>query len=219
MKRTINKLITLTVITSFFAITSLYAKDSDKEQNDQIKELQQKVALLEQALNQKNNLSKRNKIKNNNKGPYNRFNYNPFFNLYSIQNEMQELMNDDFLSSQVNASSMDKSYNINTDIKENSEKYEIKMDIPGMDKGKINLEIKGDNLIISGEKNNEIEEKNSDENYFYQERAFGSFSRSLHLSENSDKNSIHATYKNGVLTVSIDKLKIDKSELKKIKIN
>ena len=59
-------------------------------------------------------------------------------------------------------------------------------------------------LTISGEKSSEKKDRKKEE-YSYYERSYGKFSRSFQLPEHVDENSIEASYKNGVLELTIKK--------------
>jgi len=90
------------------------------------------------------------------------------------------------------------------DIKEDAKRYIITMDIPGMEKGQIDVEVKGRQLIVSGERANENTEEQAGR-YFRKERRFGQFMRSITLPEDADTTSIKAEYKKGVLTITVAK--------------
>jgi HSP20 family protein len=90
------------------------------------------------------------------------------------------------------------------DIKEDGTQYTVTMDLPGMDKDKINIEIKNKMLKITGERETVSEENRADK-FFRQERNYGYFSRVIPLPDNIKENEISADYKNGVLTIKIPK--------------
>ena len=89
------------------------------------------------------------------------------------------------------------------DVSESSYDIVVKAELPGMKKTDIKLSLEGNILTISGEKKEEKEQKNK--NYHLVERRFGSFRRSLALPMSIDVDKVKATYKNGVLIVTIPK--------------
>ena len=95
--------------------------------------------------------------------------------------------------------------------------YEICMELPGVTQDDIHVEIDDSVLKISGEKTSE--EKKEGKDYYFSERRYGSFSRSFRLPEDADVSKIHATHKDGVLTVHIAKLESRKPETRKIDVN
>ncbi len=98
-------------------------------------------------------------------------------------------------------------FNPDIDIQEKKDSYVIKMDLPGMDKSKINIEVKGDNLVVSGERKEEVEENTkAGKTLFYKkERSFGYFSRVIPLPFDAQKDKITATYNRGVLRIVVPK--------------
>ncbi|MCM8796532.1 MAG: Hsp20/alpha crystallin family protein [Candidatus Omnitrophica bacterium] len=90
------------------------------------------------------------------------------------------------------------------DIREDKTHYTITMDLPGMNKDKINVEIKNKILKVSGERETVLEEEKADK-FFKQERSYGHFSRVISLPENIKEDEITADYKDGVLTIKIAK--------------
>jgi HSP20 family protein len=98
--------------------------------------------------------------------------------------------------------------------REDKDNYYIEIDMPGLNQKDINLEVKNNMLVISGERKfkNEIKE----DNYYRLESSFGQFSRSFSLPENIDSDNITAEFKNGVLDIHIPKT--DSNDVKKIEI-
>ncbi len=98
----------------------------------------------------------------------------------------------------------------NVDIKETKKDYQITVEVPGVEENDIKLELADNILTISGEKKYEKEEK--DEHYHSVERSYGSFRRILSLPEDVNTDNIDAKFKNGVLTISVPRKEITKSE-------
>jgi HSP20 family protein len=98
------------------------------------------------------------------------------------------------------------------DVAETEKTYEITAELPGMDEKNIEVKVSNGNLTITGEKQEEKEEKKKD--YYLKERHFGSFERSFQIPEGVDPSKIEATFKKGVLKVTLPKkveaLKTDK---------
>ena len=88
-----------------------------------------------------------------------------------------------------------------------------------MDKDKINVENKNGMLTISGERQSETKD-NKNNQYYSQERSFGSFMQSIPLPDDAKTDQIEAKYKDGVLTVTIARERREKkSENGRITIN
>ena len=99
------------------------------------------------------------------------------------------------------------------DITESEKAYELTAELPGMDEKNIEVKVANGNLIIKGEKQEEKEEKKKD--YYMRERNFGSFERRFEVPEGVDVEKIEASFKKGVLTVTLPKsVEAQKSEKK-----
>jgi HSP20 family protein len=83
-----------------------------------------------------------------------------------------------------------------------------------MDAKDIDISLNNGFLTIKGEKKHEKEEK--DENYHLIERSYGSFTRSVRLPREVQSDKITASFKNGVLRVTLPKS--EESKKKEIKI-
>jgi len=97
-----------------------------------------------------------------------------------------------------------------TDIIETKDNYVLKLEVPGMKKEDVNIELKANVLTIKGERKEEKEIK--EENYHRIESFSGTFSRSFTMPDNIDSQNVSASMKDGVL-----ELKIAKAEDKKSK--
>ena len=102
------------------------------------------------------------------------------------------------------------------DIKESAKEITIKAELPGMDEQDIEVSLADDVLTIQGEKKAEKEEK--DKGYYYAERSFGSFRRLLPLPVGVNTQKAEASFKKGVLTITVPKTEEAKDKIKKITI-
>lgn len=102
------------------------------------------------------------------------------------------------------------------DVTEDAKAFTVTAELPGMSDKDIDLSIAGDTLTIRGEKKEEKEGKNK--NYFYSERTYGSFSRSIPLPRQIDVFKVAASFKKGVLTITLPKTAAAMEELKKISV-
>lgn len=101
------------------------------------------------------------------------------------------------------------------DISETDNEFEVSVELPGMKKEDINVDLDNGRLSISGERKFEKEEEGK--NYHRVESSFGSFNRSFQLPESINEESIEAKYDNGVLNITIAKR--EEKVKKQIKIN
>jgi HSP20 family protein len=102
------------------------------------------------------------------------------------------------------------------DLSATDKDYTITMEIPGVDEKDVRLEIVNDTLTIQGEKKQGNEEKGK--NYYRMERSYGSFQRTLSLPEDADQNGVTATFKRGILTVTMPRKALPNSDVKQIEV-
>jgi HSP20 family protein len=102
------------------------------------------------------------------------------------------------------------------DVVEKADKYEITAELPGFDEKDVEIKLINGGLTICGEKKDEKEEKKKD--YYVSERRFGSFERYFGLPEGVDTNKIDATFKQGVLKLTLPKTAEAQKQEKKIPI-
>lgn len=90
-------------------------------------------------------------------------------------------------------------------IKETDNHFEVEMAAPGMKKNDFKIELDGNILSISSERENRQEEKDNDR-YSRKEFSYQSFTRTFHLPKDVvDAEKIEARYENGVLNLIIPK--------------
>ena len=102
------------------------------------------------------------------------------------------------------------------ETKENDNCIEITAEVPGVAEEDINLSFSNGILTVSGEKKSE--EKKEGETYHITERQYGSFSRSLKLPYEPEQNDITASFKDGILKITVPKPKEMKPDVYKIPI-
>jgi HSP20 family protein len=103
-------------------------------------------------------------------------------------------------------------------ITEQKDCYKAELATPGMDKDDFRLDVEGNILTISAEKEEDKEEK--DKKYTRREYSYSSFSRSFTLPNEVKKEGIEAKYNNGVLHIILPKKdEVKNRETQKIKVN
>lgn len=103
-----------------------------------------------------------------------------------------------------------------TDIKETETGYELAIDIPGYDKGEIEISLENGNLNVKACKEENKEEKDEKTGFIRRERFAGCMSRSFFVGEGLTEKDIHASFENGVLKLSVPKEKEKEPEAKKL---
>jgi HSP20 family protein len=90
----------------------------------------------------------------------------------------------------------------------------VTAEIPGIDAKDLDVTLSDGILTVKGEKKQEKEDKG--ENYHRVERSYGSFHRSFRIPEKVESEKVDASYKDGVLKLTL--LKAETSEPKKIEV-
>jgi HSP20 family protein len=83
------------------------------------------------------------------------------------------------------------------------DKYEIQVEVPGIEREKLNVKATKKSLEITGEQSEKIEDK--DKNYVYNERSYRSFSRRIPIPEEIIPSKVTAKMSNGMLFVELPK--------------
>jgi len=86
---------------------------------------------------------------------------------------------------------------------ENDKLYVVALDIPGVEKKDVNIEVEGSSLIVSGKREEANKENMS---LYYSQTRYGNFSRTFNLPEEIDVEKIAAKYKNGTLNLTLPKM-------------
>lgn len=92
----------------------------------------------------------------------------------------------------------------------------VRADLPGLTRDNVDVEIEDETLIIRGERRNDLEDKR--DGYYRSERSYGSFYRAIPLPEGIDAGAANASFKDGVLEVTLAKPKQQVSKAKKVEV-
>jgi HSP20 family protein len=92
------------------------------------------------------------------------------------------------------------------DIHEYADRFELSVDLPGVDPGKVDLTLEDGILTVAGERSGDpVNGSDQELQYRRTERSHGRFYRRFVLPDTADSQGVNATGKNGVLTVTIAK--------------
>ena len=90
------------------------------------------------------------------------------------------------------------------DVTDKEKGIQLDIELPGIDKKDIKVEVKDNVLHISGERNKENKEENAE--FSRIERRYGKYERTFGLPDTVDSANVGAKYKDGILTVTLNKL-------------
>ena len=92
-----------------------------------------------------------------------------------------------------------------TDVEESEDHYTLKMDLPGYQKEDVSISLNRGNLTISAKRNTSEDEKDEQGNILRQERFTGNCSRTFSIGKDVKDTDIHASFKDGILTITVPK--------------
>ncbi len=102
------------------------------------------------------------------------------------------------------------------DMADKGDRYELQVEVPGIDKDKINVDATDDAIEISGEHAEKVEVKKKD--YVYNERSSRSFYRKIRIPEEIDPAKVTAKMNNGILLVDLPKKSLSKKKGSKVQV-
>ena len=102
-----------------------------------------------------------------------------------------------------------------TDVHEHDDHYEVDIDLPGFKKDEITLELRDGYLLVSANKSLDNDKQDKKGKLVRQERYSGSMQRSFYVGENITEDEIKASFKHGVLNLTVPKEENEKLPEKK----
>lgn len=142
--------------------------------------------------------------------------WSPFYDLENIQNEMNKLFNFSLSKLPERKNNLGEAFGLpELDVIDSKDNIIVKADIPGLNKEDLDVNIEENTLIIKGEKKQEREVKEND--CIRSERFYGRFNRAISLPVEVDASKVNASYKNGVLELTLPKK--EGAKLKSIRVD
>ena len=144
--------------------------------------------------------------------------WDPFRDVATLQDRINRIFNESFGRSR----DLDDEVSLYdwrppVDIFETGDGIVLKVELPGIGKDDVSVEIKDNVLTLKGERL--LDPQIKDEHYYRKERAFGKFQRSFSLQEAIQPERIKATFKDGVLTIEIPRPEEEKPKQVTVKID
>ena len=103
----------------------------------------------------------------------------------------------------------------NVEVVETSTDVKISAELPGLDEKDVEVFMSDGSLIVRGEKKSEIEDKER----AFSERSYGRFERRIPLGWEVEEDKVNASFRNGVLTVTLPRSSKASAQVKRIAIN
>lgn len=142
--------------------------------------------------------------------------YDPFDQLRAMQQEMDDMF-ESFFSRRpgMDLTAVGPRAPL-SDIEDKGDSFELKAELPGMNKEDIHIEVGENSVTVSAEHKGEKEKK--DKSYYYHERTYSGFRRSFALPQEIDPDKVQAEFKNGLLTLNMKKIGLPEPKRKEVKI-
>ncbi len=127
--------------------------------------------------------------------------WDPLKDLVQVQQRMNNLFESALARTDFDTAAGLDSWAPVADVHEAQERLHLCLELPGFEQSEIDLKVDGDHLIVEGERHMDAD---ANRGQFHRvERAYGKFSRRFPLPSRFDRDCIHATYRNGVLEISL----------------
>ena len=100
---------------------------------------------------------------------------------------------------------VENSFNPDWEVRETKTHFLVSVDLPGVSKDEIKVELYDGRLTITGERKREKEADSTNQARYLVEKSYGAFSRSLQFPEPVDSEKVEAFHENGVLKITVAK--------------
>ena len=139
--------------------------------------------------------------------------WDPLHELVAMGNRLNRTVNDSYTSRTEDAFG---AWAPPVDIFERKDHLVLRAEVPGVQKEDMDVRIENGVLTLHGERKQEVDVK--EENAHRMERVYGAFTRSFSLPTTVDAAKVTATYKDGVLEVTVPKIETAKPKQVEIKV-
>ena len=140
--------------------------------------------------------------------------HDPFADLVRLRNRVERLFDDASPTARTEESG--RVWRPLVDLFENEDALMLRLDLPGIDQEKLDIELAGEELVVRGERAWASPEEGS---CVHSERPFGQFHRGFRLGIPIEHDRVEASYKDGVLTVTLPKAETTKPRKVAVKAN
>lgn len=139
--------------------------------------------------------------------------WNPFANLEEIRAEMSRL----FDTSTYRRNSWETVFTPALDVVEEKDNYLVNVDLPGLTKADVSVTVQDNFLTVKGERKHVVEKKEA--NYYHHERVHGQFIRTIELPTRLNAGQVVATFRDGVLHITLPKAEEAKPKEINVSVN
>lgn len=145
----------------------------------------------------------------------------PELSFDSIHQELNNFLRDTFMESMfshpLNLKKLS-TWRPAIELKQGDKEYSVKVQLPGVNKEDIHVDLNNDYMTISAEIKEERKDKGEDEKIHASEFRYGKYIRTISFDNPIKTDNCVAEFKNGVLLITLPKQKVEKSKTKKLTI-
>lgn len=145
----------------------------------------------------------------------------PELSFDSIHQELNNFLRDTFMESMfshpLNLKKLS-TWRPAIELKQGDKNYAVKVQLPGVNKEDIHIDLNNDFMTVTAEIKEEKKEKGEDEKIHASEFRYGKYIRTISFDNPIKTDNCVAEFKNGVLSITLPKQKIEKSKTKKLAI-
>lgn len=141
--------------------------------------------------------------------------WQPFREMHDVQREMNRLF-EDMLAPAVKGDGLGSVFSPAAELEETEEDYRLKLEVPGMEPGDIDIEVTAEAVSIKGERKTETKEEN--DGVTRTEFRYGQFQRVIPMPGRVNNQNVAAEYKNGILHLTLPKAEEEKTRVVKVNI-
>ena len=102
-----------------------------------------------------------------------------------------------------------------TDVHKKDGSYSLEVELPGYHKDDIKISLYNGELTIRAQHNESKEEKDAKGEVIHSERSYGAVTRTFYVGDHVKESDVHASYNNGILTVTVPSAEKKEAEEKK----
>jgi HSP20 family protein len=144
--------------------------------------------------------------------------WNPVREMVSLRDAMDRLFEESFVRPRGEWPILaGKEQTLALDVYETDENLVVEASLPGMSPDEVDISIVGNTLTIKGERE-EHQEKQEEGKYYFRERRYGAFQRSIALPTEVSADKAEATFENGVLKLTLPKAEEAKPKRIEVKV-
>jgi HSP20 family protein len=127
----------------------------------------------------------------------------PLADLLSLQEKMNRLFQESLSAEGLDSGGLGPAWNPIADAHETPEAYVVELEVPGIERDDLDVQVEGSRLVVRGERRPLSHGR--PERFYRMERSYGPFSRSFTFSEPVDAEHVTAHLKDGLLRLEIPK--------------